>query len=88
MLPLAFLAAAAVQDDAESFTPRRGGESVALTVAEIRHLLIALVLTPISVTAHVLGWSAWRRRVQARARRCHYQRRNTAAGARSGQWQP
>jgi hypothetical protein len=44
-------------------------------VPEVRRLLVALVwqLTPDS--NRVLRWSLWRRRHQARARRCHWRQR-------------
>jgi len=47
-----------------------------LPVAEIRHVLWALSQAS-SRAAHrgVIRWSDWRRRHQAQARRCHYQRR-------------
>jgi SRSO17 transposase len=48
---------------------------IALTLAEIRRLLNALVLTAPPPPAHSLYWSRWRRTTQARARRSHYQRR-------------
>ncbi|SCL15934.1 SRSO17 transposase [Micromonospora inyonensis] len=48
---------------------------IALTVAEIRRLLNALVLTRPLPPEHTLHWSIWRRTSQARARRSHYQRR-------------
>ncbi|WP_407566789.1 IS701 family transposase [Polymorphospora sp. A560] len=48
---------------------------IALTVAEIRRLLNALVLTHPLPPAHTMHWSIWRRTSQARARRSHYQRR-------------
>ncbi|MDQ5852503.1 MAG: hypothetical protein M3380_10630 [Chloroflexota bacterium] len=48
---------------------------IPVTVPEVRRLLIALVWgTPPSVE-QTLNWSIWRRRHQARARRCHYKRR-------------
>jgi hypothetical protein len=48
---------------------------VPLSVPEVRRLLVALVwqLTPDS--NRVLRWSLWRRRHQARARRCHWRQR-------------
>jgi len=49
---------------------------VALSVPEIRRLLGALLWQLASDPLAVLAWSAWRRRHQARARRCHYQRRH------------
>jgi SRSO17 transposase len=50
-------------------------EIIALTVAEIRRLLNAFVLTLPLPPEHTLHWSIWRRTSQARARRSHYQRR-------------
>jgi len=49
---------------------------VPLTVPEVRHLLWALgtARSPAHAQA-ILAWSDWRRRHQARARRCHYRRR-------------
>ena len=57
---------------------RLSAELVPLTVPEIRRLLAALGLAAtISDDAadQLLAWSHWRRRHQAVARRCHYQRR-------------
>ncbi|MDQ3222001.1 MAG: hypothetical protein M3Q75_00760 [Gemmatimonadota bacterium] len=45
------------------------------TVPEVRRLLYRLLWAQPPPVAHVLGWSRWRRHHQARARRCHYQRR-------------
>jgi hypothetical protein len=50
-------------------------ELLPLTVPEIRHVLWALgQAVSAEVADQVLAWSQWRRRHQARARRCHYQR--------------
>ena len=49
----------------------------ALTHNEIRRLLTAAI-TAIRAAAHVLHWSTWRRRHQARARTSHYQRQRAA----------
>jgi len=46
-----------------------------LTVPEVRRLLWRLWWTPFHSTDYILGWSRWRRRHQARAKRSHYQRR-------------
>jgi hypothetical protein len=46
-----------------------------LTVPEVRHLLTRLVLVVPHATDHILGWSDWRRRHQAVAKVCHYNRR-------------
>lgn len=48
---------------------------IKLTVNEIRRLINACIIRPISDLAHRLHWSNWRRRHQARARRAHYTRR-------------
>ncbi|MFI5821260.1 transposase [Streptomyces rishiriensis] len=49
-------------------------------MAEIRRLLDALLPHPRADrdrVAHTLKWSAWRRRRQAIARRCHYRKRSS-----------
>jgi hypothetical protein len=50
------------------------GVLVTLTVAELRRLLDQFAWHPAPEPAFLLGWSLWRRRHQATARRCHYQR--------------
>jgi hypothetical protein len=50
------------------------GVLVTLTVPELRRLLVRLAWRPASDPAFTLGWSVWRRRHQATARRAHYQR--------------
>ena len=45
------------------------------TVPEVRRLLYRLLWAQPPPAAHVLRWSQWRRRHQARAKRCHYRRR-------------
>ena len=50
------------------------GQTVSLSVNEIRRLH-ALLCRPAHPPGHHLHWSQWRRRHQARARHCHYQRR-------------
>ena len=51
---------------------RTVAELIPLTVPEVRRLLAHLIWQqPPEITA-VLSWSHWRRRHQARARRCHY----------------
>jgi SRSO17 transposase len=74
MLAHAFLAVMATAARAETPAPQG---LIALTANEIRHLFTSLVHRPLHSTMHVLGWSRWRRRHQARARECHY-RRQTA----------
>jgi hypothetical protein len=44
-------------------------------VPEVRRLLCRLVLTVLPPPKASLAWSDWRRRHQALAQRCHYQRR-------------
>ncbi len=50
-------------------------ELLPLTVPEVRRLLWGLVWRKIADVDEVLDWSRWRRRHQARAKRCHYNRR-------------
>jgi hypothetical protein len=47
---------------------------IGLTCNEVQHLFAALVAVPVTDTGHRWRWSLWRRRHQARARTCHYQR--------------
>jgi len=54
--------------------------AVELTCNEIQHLFAALLAPPVADRGHRLRWSLWRRRHQARARTCHYQRQAA--------WQP
>jgi hypothetical protein len=58
---------------------------IPLTVPEVRRLLIALVWATPPPLEHTLGWSIWRRRHQARARRCHYKRRRERLRRRNEQ---
>jgi hypothetical protein len=44
-----------------------------MTRNEIRRLFTAAI-TPIRHSTHILHWSIWRRRHQARARASHYRR--------------
>jgi hypothetical protein len=50
------------------------GVLLALTVPELRRLLTRLVWHLAPDPAFTLAWSVWCRRLQATARRCHYQR--------------
>ena len=50
-------------------------ELIPLTVPEVRRLLVALAWSAPPPEERTLRWSIWRRRHQARARRCHYKRR-------------
>jgi hypothetical protein len=71
MLAHAFLVVAALTD--RTHHPPPPG-LIGLTCNEIQHLFAALVAVPVADPRHRLRWSAWRRRHQARARTCHYQR--------------
>ena len=53
------------------------GVLLALTVSELRRLLVRLAWPARNDPTFTLGWSVWRRRHQATARRCHYQRQRT-----------
>ncbi|MFJ8586861.1 IS701 family transposase [Streptomyces sp. NPDC093595] len=70
MLAHAFLAATTAHEHDHRPAP---GELIPLTCNEIQHLFAALITTE-RPAAHHLGWSAWRRRHQARSRACHYER--------------
>jgi hypothetical protein len=50
---------------------------ISLTCNEVQHLFAALVSVPVGDLEHRRRWSVWRRRHQARARTCHYQRQAT-----------
>ena len=52
-----------------------GSDLVRVSTAEARRLLVALVWWTPPTVRQVLWWSWWRRRHQARARRCHWRRR-------------
>jgi hypothetical protein len=49
-------------------------ELLPLTVPEVRRLLWRLLWQPVQPVDSVFSWSRWRRRHQARAKRCHYRR--------------
>jgi SRSO17 transposase len=55
-----------------------GHELIPLTRNEIRRLYAGLLHCP-RPARHQLHWSCWRRRHQATARKCHYQRRQALA---------
>jgi SRSO17 transposase len=72
MLAHAFLAVAtAIERD---HAPAAAG-MIELTVNEFRRLFDALLLAAKHTIHTLLAWSQWRRRHQARARQCHYRRR-------------
>jgi SRSO17 transposase len=74
MLAHAFLAVTATQERAQTH-PIPG--LIALTANEIRHLFTRLLNHARHTAAHLLHWSRWRRRHQARARDCHHRRQAT-----------
>jgi len=76
MLAHAFLA---VLTATERTTHTVTDELIPLTCNEIRHLLVNLAGRTRHTAEHVIGWSRWRRRQQARARASHYRRREAEA---------
>ncbi|MFD9030777.1 IS701 family transposase [Streptomyces sp. NPDC059567] len=72
MLAHAFLAAATANQRAQE---QALDGLIPLTCNEIQHLFITLLAQTVHTVTHRLRWSEWRRRHQARARACHYQRR-------------
>jgi SRSO17 transposase len=70
MLAHAFLVVAALTE--QTRPPPSGLTS--LTCNEVQHLFATLLARPAGDLGHRLAWSVWRRRHQARARICHYQR--------------
>jgi SRSO17 transposase len=71
MLAHAFLAVLAATERTRHPPP---DGLIALTCNELQRLFAALVVRPLRNALHRLRWSVWRRRHQARARTCHYQR--------------
>jgi len=71
MLALAFLTIAAVTEHANC--PAPAGQ-IPPTRNEVAALFAILVIEPARDPRHRLGWSAWRRRHQHRAKTSHYQR--------------
>jgi SRSO17 transposase len=74
MLAHAFLAITAATERRDRPAP---DGLIPLTGNEIQHLFAALI-SPVHDLAHRPGWSHWRRRHQARARKCHYRQQATA----------
>ena len=72
MLAHAFLVVATADERDHAPTP---AGLIALTVNEFCHLFNALLLGAKHTIDSLLHWSDWRRRHQARARSCHYRRR-------------
>jgi hypothetical protein len=71
MLAHAFLVVPAATERARHPAPHG---LIPLTCNELQHLFTTLAARPAGGIGHRLRWSAWRRRHQARARTCHYQR--------------
>jgi DDE superfamily endonuclease len=71
MLAHAFLVVAALTERTRHPPPSR---LIGLTCNEVQHLFATLAARPAGDLGHRLRWSVWRRRHQARARTCHYQR--------------
>jgi SRSO17 transposase len=71
MVAHALLVVAAVTDRTRHPPP---AGLISLTCNEVQHLLATLLERPSGDLSHRLRWSLWRRRHQARARTCHYQR--------------
>jgi SRSO17 transposase len=71
MVAHAFLVVAALTE--RTHHPPPSG-LIGLTCNEVQHLFATLLTRPAGELGHRLGWSLWRRRHQARARSCHYQR--------------
>jgi SRSO17 transposase len=71
MLAHAFLVVAALAE--RSRHPLPPG-LIPVTCNQVQHLFAAVVVRPAGDLGHRLRWSLWRRRHQARARTCHYQR--------------
>lgn len=73
MLAMAFLAVTTAAENEDH--PAPDGQ-IPLTLNELRRLFIALVIGATASPAHILSWSTWRRKHQARARSAHYRRRS------------
>lgn len=71
MVAQTFLAAATADERTHHPAP---DELTPLTRNEMQRLFTALINRVVHPAAHHLGWSDWRRRHQARARGCRYQR--------------
>jgi len=74
MLAHAFLVVAAATEQTRHPPP---SGLISLTCNEVQHLFATLAASPAGDLGHRLHWSLWRRRHQARARTCHYQRQAT-----------
>jgi hypothetical protein len=72
MLAHAFLTIATAGERQRTQAP---AGMIELTVAEFRRLFTSLLLAVTHTIDTLLAWSRWRRQHQARARECHYRRR-------------
>lgn len=75
-LAMAAMAFLAVATAAERERTPADDDVIALTVNELRRLFDALVLGATASVDHILAWSTWRRKHQATAQQCHYNRRS------------
>ncbi|MFI6910503.1 IS701 family transposase [Nonomuraea sp. NPDC050394] len=75
MLALAFLAVTRAVLSAAPVPPAGTSQLIEMSANEIRRLFALLTRPPIS-RSHILHWSRWRRRHQARSRQSHYQRQH------------
>lgn len=73
MLAMAFLAVTTA--DQNDHRPAPAG-LIPLTLNEFRRLFDALTIATTATIEHILRWSIWRRRHQARARKSHYHNRS------------
>jgi hypothetical protein len=60
---------------ADRHKKNKAEELIPLTVPEVRRLLWWLVWGKMPSEQQVVEWSKWRHQHQAKARRCHYKRR-------------
>lgn len=70
---LAFLAVTRAALASDPAKPATTGQLIMISANEIRRLF-ALLTRPPTNESHIMRWSYWRRRHQARAHRSHYQR--------------
>ena len=74
MLAHAFLAVTTAAERDKAPTP---AGMIQLTINELRRLFDAVLLAARHSLSTLLAWSSWRRKHQARARDCHYRRRES-----------
>ena len=73
MLAMAFLAVTCANERDGTPTPHG---LIPFTLNEIRRLFDKLILARTATQDTIWAWSLWRRKHQAIARSCHYQRRS------------